>query len=289
VWQQFSRLEEFGLGARHVVSEHRDKFVLDASHPSASELTTRPQADGFLRADHGSFLVRAPSALLRASLPRLTVQAAATRPKGLEWRWSKLSIDALDAIFETVIGLADTAHAASNIADRSREARSAGDVRGALEGNRTAAERDATEQECVPRTDTNSDGGERTTIQFKDYVEIAQHAVDESKPLLYRWEIFAGNNLAGLYIGKASRGSARPLTHYHRNVQNLLSGRHYRRGKPDGYRTIHKALAEAVRQRQRIVLTLLCNVPDGEDLDAWEARAIEEANSRGPAAWQLNG
>jgi hypothetical protein len=60
-------------------------------------------------------------------------------------------------------------------------------------------------------------------------------------PGIYTWTIEG----VGVYVGKFTRKS-RPLLEYNRNVDNLLGGRPYRKSKPDGFRTIHQELANAV-------------------------------------------
>src|SRR5688572_10230811 len=59
VWQQMAELEKQRLGRREIVSDERDKFVLDPAHPAAARLTSRPNSRGFIRADRGSLLFRA--------------------------------------------------------------------------------------------------------------------------------------------------------------------------------------------------------------------------------------
>lgn len=110
-----------------------------------------------------------------------------------------------------------------------------------------------------------------------------------SRPLIYMWEIRDGNGaLLGRYIGKARGGADRPLKHYKRNVANILSGKPYRKGNPDGYRRIHLALAEAERQAYRITLQFLCNVAPHENINQVERSLIRLHNSSGGEAWQLN-
>jgi hypothetical protein len=96
-------------------------------------------------------------------------------------------------------------------------------------------------------------------------------SVDPDRPLIYMWEVLdeAGTVLYR-YIGKAKDGAERPLTHYSRNVDNLLAGRPYRAGKADGYRQIHRELARAVAAKHRICLTLLQNVATGENINEIE-------------------
>lgn len=49
VWSELQCLEIAGLGKRFVVSDQRDKFVLDTTSAAASRLSDRPEADGFIR------------------------------------------------------------------------------------------------------------------------------------------------------------------------------------------------------------------------------------------------
>ena len=114
-------------------------------------------------------------------------------------------------------------------------------------------------------------------------------AVDEVQPLIYMWEIrnHAGQ-LIGRYVGKAKAGANRPRKHYARNVANILAGKPYRKGNPDGYRRVHRALAEAERLGYVLTLSFLCNVNQEETINEAEQRCIREQNCRGIEAWQLN-
>lgn len=113
--------------------------------------------------------------------------------------------------------------------------------------------------------------------------------VDQSRPLIYMWEIWARDGtLLGRYVGKASGGSRRPLSHYKRNVMNILDGRPYRKGKPDGYRRVHRMLAGAMSSGHRVRLSLLTNVAPDESINEVERSLIKEHNSSGSEPWQLN-
>ena len=113
--------------------------------------------------------------------------------------------------------------------------------------------------------------------------------IDEAKALIYMWEIrTAAGDIVGRYVGKAKAGSKRPRTHYARNVRNVLDGKPYRRLAPDGFRRIHRALAEAVRSGLSIELTFLANVPEGESLNQHERTWIKAKECAGLASWQLN-
>ena len=120
--------------------------------------------------------------------------------------------------------------------------------------------------------------------------EIQPGEVDEQQPLIYMWEIRSqGGELIGRYVGKAKAGAKRPLTHYSRNVANVLADKPYRKRNAQGYRRIHHALAEAQRQRHSVVLFFLCNVRPVESITEAEKQCIKEQNSQGSEAWQLNG
>lgn len=114
--------------------------------------------------------------------------------------------------------------------------------------------------------------------------------VDVHRPLIYMWEIRdASGALTGRYVGKASAGAERPLKQYSRNVANILNGKPYRKQKPDGYRKVHQALAQAQRLGHTVQLIFLCNVSPGEDIDEVERHWIREKECQGNATWQLNG
>ncbi len=104
------------------------------------------------------------------------------------------------------------------------------------------------------------------------------------------WEIRDQcDELLGRYVGKAKAGAKRPLAHYRRNVQNFLDGKPYRKNNLRGYRRIHLALADAQQCGHRILLSFLCNVQVGENINALERQWIAKQNSCGTEAWQLNG
>ncbi|MCA7888585.1 hypothetical protein LGM58_35980 [Burkholderia contaminans] len=110
--------------------------------------------------------------------------------------------------------------------------------------------------------------------------ELICDGVDDAKPLLYQWDIHDSQtgDLLARYIGKAVRGSRRPLRHYERNVRRLIAGMAYRKSNPEGFRRVHRALAEAVSSGNRITLTLLRNVGPDEDINEAERRAILASN-----------
>jgi hypothetical protein len=108
--------------------------------------------------------------------------------------------------------------------------------------------------------------------------------------LIYMWEIISSTDgkLLGRYIGKSSKGASRPLTHYSRNVANLLAEKPYRKDNPDGFRRIHHALANAMRNGSVVKLVYLSNVAEGEDINHRERYFIASLRSSGSESWQLN-
>jgi hypothetical protein len=103
-----------------------------------------------------------------------------------------------------------------------------------------------------------------------NYLELASD-VDPYRPLIYLWEILGSDGkVAFRYVGKASGGAHRPRTQYQRNVVNLIEGRPYRRSKPEAFRAVHWRMAQAVSDGEVIQLRLLCNVQEGQNINALE-------------------
>lgn len=100
-------------------------------------------------------------------------------------------------------------------------------------------------------------------------LELSDGATLEA-PGIYEWSIEG----VGTYIGKFRRKS-RPIRHYHRNVKRLLDGLPYRLSNPDGFRHIHRELANAVTAGKVIVLTILEN-PDPAELNERERQLIRQ-------------
>lgn len=92
--------------------------------------------------------------------------------------------------------------------------------------------------------------------------------VNPNEPLLYRIKI----DERLYYIGCAN-SAKRPYRHYERNVNNLRTGKPYRKNKPDGFRAIHRHLFEASENGHSIIVELLRNVT-GEEKFREEAREI---------------
>jgi len=103
-----------------------------------------------------------------------------------------------------------------------------------------------------------------------------QHEIREGVrldlPGIYEW-IVEGS---GRYIGKYTHQS-RPFREYERNVLRILRGHAYRPRKPDGFRRIHRSLAQAVLDGRRITLVILENC----SLDRLHAREAELIAERG--------
>jgi hypothetical protein len=109
---------------------------------------------------------------------------------------------------------------------------------------------------------------------------LLTNGVDETRPLLYQWEVHdarTGESL-GRYVGRATAGSHRPRKEYVWAVRRLLAGLPYRKAKPNSFRVVHHALAQAVLRGDRITLTLLRNLAVGEDIKVAERSAIRELN-----------
>ncbi|WP_244298239.1 hypothetical protein [Aliivibrio finisterrensis] len=120
--------------------------------------------------------------------------------------------------------------------------------------------------------------------------ELCPHNIDFNKPLIYMWQIYDLNGeVVGRYIGKAKNGAKRPLKHYKRNVERLLSGKPYRKSKPEGFRRVHIALANAVESGHNIQLSFLVNIGDGQDINEVESSLIKANDCKGNLDWQLNG
>ncbi len=104
VWEEMKALEDRGLGQRQVVSMDRDKFMLEPGHRYAYRLTSRPDANGFIRADSRTLLFRAASDELRQVLTQPQDRSIPSA-KGVEFRWSDLDEATLRRFFEDLARL----------------------------------------------------------------------------------------------------------------------------------------------------------------------------------------
>lgn len=104
---------------------------------------------------------------------------------------------------------------------------------------------------------------------------LQEAGVDVKAPLIYMWEIAdLSGKVIGRYVGKANGGEKRPRQHYSRNVDKLLKGVPYKKGRD--YRRVHVALADAVDSGHSISLHYLCNVPDDQNIFAVEMNYIRQ-------------
>jgi hypothetical protein len=120
-------------------------------------------------------------------------------------------------------------------------------------------------------------GGSRRDepVDEKWYDEIIEEGVNPKLPGLYEWRIEG----VGCYIGQYTRVS-RPRRQYERNVLRLLAGLFYRPSDPNGFRRIHRALAEARKARHVVTLTLLENQGTKENRNRRERELIKERQAQ---------
>jgi hypothetical protein len=102
VWTEMLALQQTGLGRREIVSDQRDKFVLNSEHLVVPRLTSQPEADGFIRSDESSLLFRNASASLRAAVPLPLRARAKKSKKGLEFGWGVLENADVRALFSAL-------------------------------------------------------------------------------------------------------------------------------------------------------------------------------------------
>lgn len=109
IWEEMGRLAALGVGHRVAVSDLRDKFVLDPSHPSAYKLSQRPEANGFIRAaDERGLLFRSPSDALQRQLAAcLSPDIHVDHGKGFGLGWNNVEVEDLRRMFEVVTRLAN--------------------------------------------------------------------------------------------------------------------------------------------------------------------------------------
>lgn len=119
----------------------------------------------------------------------------------------------------------------------------------------------------------------RSVLPSNWFTEIIVPGVDPKQPGIYEWCIES----VGLYIGQYKNAS-RPRQEYGRNVANILSGRPYRKNKPDRFRIIHRKLAEAIVDQQSITLSLIENVVDEVERNRRERELIADRRH-----WALQG
>lgn len=114
----------------------------------------------------------------------------------------------------------------------------------------------------APVADAELDLNAVRTLVLADDVSL-------DKPGIYTWTIEG----VGRYVGRYTNAS-RPLTEYSKNIRNLLAGRSYRKSNPDGFRKIHRELANAVQNGVAIELRIEDNC-DQSELNQKEREAIK--------------
>lgn len=119
--------------------------------------------------------------------------------------------------------------------------------------------------------EARSDEARRSTEAGRMAWTVAASGVDPGRALIYRWHVEDADGVVTYqYVGRAKEGAVRRIREYRRNVENLLAKRPYRSANPDGYREVHRRLAQAVTDGHAIHLTYLCNVGPDEDIAAVE-------------------
>ena len=110
------------------------------------------------------------------------------------------------------------------------------------------------------------------TMKVDDWfaLDVADQ-VDLAGPGVYAWRV----NGAVVYVGKATKLRSR-LRGYRNNVRKISDGRPYRRGEPEGFRRIHRALAEARMAGHTVVFSVIESCPPGAFLLARERHWIAE-------------
>jgi hypothetical protein len=100
---RIKRFEAMGLG-RWETKGARTRLILSPDHPATAKLTDRISTGGLLRAEASSLLLRRPSAQLREAIPAWLEERAQRAParKGLQFGWSRLGLDGLDALIEAI-------------------------------------------------------------------------------------------------------------------------------------------------------------------------------------------
>jgi hypothetical protein len=102
VWDQMLRLEQEGLGVRELVSDQRDRFMLEVDHGAATALSTDVHARGFIRADVASLLFRNASDALHEQLAAIKPGLGRQDEKGYEIRWSNVDVSDIARMFDAV-------------------------------------------------------------------------------------------------------------------------------------------------------------------------------------------
>jgi hypothetical protein len=104
-------------------------------------------------------------------------------------------------------------------------------------------------------------------------IDFQPNNVDPHSPLLYKITVDG----AICYIGCAN-SARRPKSAYLRNLYRMIDGKPYRKNNPDGFRSVHRHMFEAVKAGKPIVIDLLRNV-------SLESKFSEEKEE---IQWHLN-
>jgi hypothetical protein len=76
--------------------------MVNTAHPRVNLLTTRSDAEGFIRSDGGSLLFRYPSATIKMRIPESLKLKAKKSPKGWHFPWGVLHEADIGALFASV-------------------------------------------------------------------------------------------------------------------------------------------------------------------------------------------
>ena len=101
-WLEMGQLQGLGLGRREIVSDDRDKFMVNTMHDRVTLLTTHPDAEGFIRSDGRTLLLRHPSATIKMAIPQPLKAKAKRSKKGWEFAWGVLDEADIQALFMAV-------------------------------------------------------------------------------------------------------------------------------------------------------------------------------------------
>jgi hypothetical protein len=245
-----NELGRAGLG-EYKEGRLRDTLRFSASLPGIERVTERPAARNHVRSEDGGLLFRAAARPFRDALEHLGLRTVARdSQKGVEFGWAVLSPHVLTRLFGSVRELLGEPGSALHLS---------------LDEPLLAHER-------PPRPNLSSDSlPAGRIVRGRLVFDFEPGLVDQTRALIYAWRINDQDDaLRYCYVGKAESGAARPLEHYARNVNNLLSNRPYRAGKPDRFRRVHKRLADAMEWGWPVILQLVRNVEPSEDIFAVE-------------------
>ena len=133
----------------------------------------------------------------------------------------------------------------------------------------------------TPERPAESDGvaADAAVLPAKWFKFVVTDGVDCKQPGIYEWKIEAQGGQ--IYIGKYTRIN-RPRRAFAVNVAHILGGEPYRKCNPDGFRRIHHALAQAVRNGDTVTLTILENPPRHEINRREQELIAERGTLNGP-------